>query len=212
MYMDGQRDEKPHALLDVNLPAFWEDNYRAGRTGWDLGGPNPVFRRLAEEKQFSPGKMIVLGAGRGHDARLFASYGFKVTAVDFAPEAVRAMRELQNPRAPITVLQQDIFNLPDSLNGAFDYALEYTCFCAIDPARRAEYADVVTGLLRPGGTYIDLAFPLDVHEGGPPFTVSIPEILRLFGDRGFALLQRGLTPDSVQPRRGREELLVLQKA
>ena len=100
--------------------------------------------------------------------------------------------------------------LPHTLNGAFDYVLEYTCFCAIDPLRRAEYADLVTRLLKPGRTYIDLAFPLDDHMGGPPFAVSVPEIFALFGARGFTLLRRETPADSVPQRRGFEELLIFQ--
>ncbi len=199
-------------MLDVNFPNFWDENYREGRAGWDLGTPTPAFEHLLAEQHLSPGRMIVLGAGRGHDARLFARHGFDVTAVDFAEEAARAMRELYDPRAPIQILQADIFDLPHELDETFDYLLEYTCFCAIDPQRRTEYSDLVARLLKPGGIYLDLAFPLDPHEGGPPFTVSIPEILRLFGERGFYLLQRGLRADSVNPRRGREELLIWQKS
>jgi SAM-dependent methyltransferase len=155
--------------------------------------------------------MIVPGAGRGHDAREFALHGFDVTAVDFAKDAVETMRELNDPRAPVKIFQQDIFDLPNAWDGVFDYFLEYTCFCAIDPYRRAEYAGVVTRLLKPGGIYIDLAFPLDSHAGGPPFAVSVPEILRLFGERGFKLLQSGKPADSVPARRGLEELLIFHK-
>jgi methyl halide transferase len=206
--------------LEVNTPAFWEEVYRGGRAGWDLGGPTPVFQRLAAEAErtgksgdgFAPGRMVVLGAGRGHDAREFARHGFDVTAVDFAADAVRSMREMSDPLAPIKIVQMDMFQLPADWNGTFDYLLEYTCFCAIDPQRRGQYADVVAGLLKPGGLYIDLAYPLDSHAGGPPFAVSVPEIMRLFGERGFSLLQRGRTANSVPARRGREELLIFQKA
>ncbi len=183
-----------------------------GRAGWDLGGPTPVFRRLLDSKRFAPGKLIVLGAGRGHDAREFARRGFEVTAVDFADEPVRAMRELADPRAPITIMQMDIFEMPHTLDGTFDYVLEYTCFCAIAPQRRAEYADLVTRLLKPRGIYIDLVFPLDPHEGGPPFYVSTVEVMNLFQARGFILLERERPTDSVEQRRGREELLIFQKS
>lgn len=198
-------------MLDVNKPDFWEEVYQHGRAGWDLGGPTPVFQHLLAEQEFPPGKMIVLGAGRGHDARFFAHQGFDVVAIDFADEAVEAMRALDDPQVPLKILQQDIFTLPLTLNAMFDYILEYTCFCAIDPSRRAEYADLVTRLIKPRGIYIDLAFPLDTHQGGPPFSVSVPEILRLFSGRGFKLLQRGLRGDSVKQRRGLEELLIWQK-
>ncbi len=196
---------------NVNSPAFWEEVYQGGRAGWDLGGPTPIFRRLLDRGQFAPGKIIVLGAGRGHDAREFARRGFQVTAVDFAADAVRDMRAMADPHAPVEILQADIFDLPRALDGTFDYVLEYTCFCAIDPTRRAEYADLVARLLKPGGIYIALVFPLDDHKGGPPFAISISEILDLFGSRGFNLLERERPKDSVPQRKGIEELLIFQK-
>lgn len=106
-------------------------------------------------------------AGRGHDAREFARHGFQVTAIDFASHAIHEMKRLADPNAPVEILQHDLFSLPHELDNSFDYLLEYTCFCAIDPKRRGEYADLVTRLLRPGGTYIDLAFPPDGRAGGP---------------------------------------------
>lgn len=202
---------EPDRLEDVNSPSFWEDVYQRGEAGWDIGGPTPVFRRLLESKQFAPGTIIVLGAGRGHDAREFARQGFTVTAVDFAAQAARDMRALAEPDAPVEILQADIFDLPPALDGAFDYALEYVCFCAIPPRRRAEYADVVTRLLKPGSVFIVLAFPLEIRDGGPPFAVSSGEFLSLFRARGFTLLHREFPPDSIQPRRRREELLIFQK-
>jgi len=196
--------------LDVNVSAFWEEVYQGGRAGWDLDGPTPIFRRLPASGEFPPGRVIVLGAGRGHDAREFARHGFAVTAVDFAADAVRDMRALADPRAPIEILQADIFTLPHTLDGTFDYVLEYTCFCAVDPPRRAEYADLVARLLKPRGTYIDLVFPLSDYVGGPPFAVSLSEIFALFGARGFALLRRETPTDSVPQRRGLEQLLIFQ--
>ena len=197
--------------MDVNSPDKWDANYEQGTAGWDLGGPTPVFQHLLQKRQLIPGLMIVLGAGRGHDAREFARHGFQVTAVDFSSQAVREMHRLASPDAPVEILQHDIFTLPAALNHSFDYVLEYTCFCAIDPNRRAEYADLVTRLLKPGGMYIDLAFPLDGREGGPPVAVSAEEILDLFQARGFKLLSREKPADSISPRRHAEELFLFQK-
>jgi SAM-dependent methyltransferase len=197
--------------MDVNSPDKWDANYEQGTDGWDLGRPTPVFQRLLQSGRLRPGRMIVLGAGRGYDAREFARRGFQVTAVDFSSEAVREMQRLASPEAPVEILQHDIFTLPDALNHSFDYVLEYTCFCAIDPGRRAEYADLVNRLLKPGGMYIDLAFPLDGRKGGPPFAVSAAEVLDLFRGRGFQLLSREKPVDSISARRNAEELLLFQK-
>lgn len=196
---------------DINSAQKWDANYESKTDGWDLGGPAPVFKRLASSRQLLPGRMIVPGAGRGHDAREFARHGFAVTAVDFAPRAVREMHRLHDPAAPVEILGYDLFTLPPALNNLFDYVLEYTCFCAIDPKRRAEYADLVTRLLKPNGLYIDLAFPLDGRRGGPPFAVTESEIMELFQKRGFKLIAREKPADSVRPRRHAEELFIFQK-
>src|SRR5690349_5171266 len=183
--------------LDVNSPRKWDENYEQGTSGWDLGRPTPVFQRLLSSRELLPGRMIVLGAGRGHDAREFARHSFQVTAVDFSSQAVSEMHRLATAEAPVEILQHDIFTLPETLHHSFDYILEYTCFCAIDPKRRAEYADVVARLLKPDGIYIDLAFPLDGRKGGPPFAVSASEILELLQARGFTLIARGNPADSI---------------
>jgi SAM-dependent methyltransferase len=200
------------AIHDVNQPEFWEEIYQGGRAGWDLGGPTPALRRLLESGELTPGRLIVLGAGRGHDARAFARQGFTVTAVDFADDAVAGMRRLADPAAPVDIRQADIFTLPAELNHQFETILEYTCFCAINPARRHEYADLVARLIAPGGTYVALLFPLDQHRGGPPFAVAAHEVLSLFTARGFVLARRETPPDSVPQRQGLEELLIFRQA
>jgi len=206
--------------MNVNSPRKWDENYEQRTDGWDLGRPTPVFKRLISSRQLVPGRMIVLGAGRGYDAREFARHSFQVTAVDFSSQAVSEMHRLATAEAPVEILQHDIFTLPDTLNHSFDYALEYTCFprhlrpgqvCAIDPKRRAEYADLVARLLKPNGMYIDLAFPLDQRKGGPPFAVSALEVLDLFRARGFKLISREKPTDSISARRHAEELFLFQK-
>ncbi len=198
--------------LDVNSPQKWEADYLGKTDGWDLAGPTPVLKRLATSGRFPPGKMLVPCAGRGHDAREFARNGFRVTAVDFSAYAAGEMKRLADPQAPVEVLQQDMFQLPHELDGSFDYVLQYTCFCAIDPNRRTDYADLIARLLKPGGVYIDLAFPLDGRAGGPPFAVTEAEIVRLFEGRGFKLVSSEKLEDSISPRRAAEELLVFRKA
>jgi SAM-dependent methyltransferase len=197
--------------MDVNSPHKWDENYEQGTAGWDLGRPTPVFKRILSSRQLVPGRMIVLGAGRGYDAREFARHGFQVTAVDFSAQAVSEMHRLAEMDAPVEIVQHDIFTLPDTLHHSFDYVLEYTCFCAIDPKRRPEYADLVARLLKPNGIYVDLAFPLDGRKGGPPFAVSASEILDLFQARGFKLISREKTADSISARRHAEELFLFQK-
>jgi len=197
--------------MNVNSSQKWDAAYQNGTDFWDLGMPHPTLKRLAASGQFKPGRMLVLGAGRGYDAREFARNGFQVTALDFSQTAVGEMQRLAEPDAPLEVIRHDMFNLPDEMSGAFDYTLEYVTFCAIQPSRRAEFVDMVTRVLKPGGLYISLAFPLREFVGGPPFSVSTGQLLELFEARGFELLRREWPEDSIKPRRGFEELLIFRK-
>jgi len=198
-------------MANVNHAGNWDFYYESNQDNWDLGGATPVFKRLASSARFTPGRMLVLGAGRGYDAREFSRHGFQVTAVDFASKAVDEMKRLAEPDAPVDILQQDIFTFPNEYDETFDYILEYICFCAIDPNRRNEYADVVKRLLKPNGLFIDLAYPMDKRPGGPPFGFSAEELLGLFDERGFKLLSREKPVDSIKPRRHAEELFIFQK-
>lgn len=198
--------------LDANSSAFWDRLYRSDKFHWDLGEPTPVFARLAEGGRLRAGRMLVLGAGHGHDARLFSGHGFRVTAVDFSDEAVAAMQRLANPSSPVKIVQADFFALPATWRARFDYVLDYTSFCAVLPSRRDEYADLVSRMLKPGGRLIMLAFPIGNRPGGPPYVVQPEAIIALYAARGFTLQHREMPKDSAAGRQGHEELLILKKA
>ena len=198
-------------MNDVNHPDFWQSAYENGTPRWDLGGPTPVFSRLAKSKAYPSDTLMVLGAGRGHDARMFAQHGFMVTAVDFANAPIKVMHELDDPNNPVEIVQSDFFALGEQFNGRFQYVLDYTSFCAIQPKRRPEYADLVYRLLKPNGLFITLAFPIGKRPGGPPFVVQPDGVILLFEGRNFTLLHREMPADSVPSRKGIEELLILKK-
>lgn len=200
------------STVDENSADFWDRLYRSDQFHWDLAGPTPVFQRLAESGQLAAGRMLVLGAGHGHDARLFAGHGFQVTAVDFSAEATTAMQQLADPGSPVEIVQADFFSLPAAWNGQFDYVLDYTSFCAVLPRRRPEYADLVARLLKRGGRYVILAFPIGTRSGGPPYVVQPEAIISLYVERGFTLQHRDTPVDSAAGRQGHEELLVLAKS
>lgn len=160
---------------------FWEARYQSDTARWDLGQPAPPFvSLLASPAAPPPGRMIVLGMGRGHDALLFAQHGFEVTGVDFAPSAIAAAQASATARGlSLTTLQQDIFDLGEPLAGQFDYVLEHTCFCAIALEQRPAYVRLVHQLLKPTGELIAL-FWAHSMPGGPPFGTTPEEIRSLF--------------------------------
>ena len=195
----------------VNTAEFWEACYESEMDGWDIGGPTPVFERLATK--IPKGRICVIGCGRGYDAVTFAKAGFEVTAIDFAKTAVLASREnARKEEVEMTVLREDFFDLPDELHDQFDYVLEYTCFCAISPERRFEYDRVIWQLLKPEGKLLGLFFPLDknVDEGGPPWGVNISELHALFGLH-WNLESEEMPKESIEPRANREIMMIWKK-
>ncbi|HSM82316.1 MAG TPA: methyltransferase domain-containing protein [Nodosilinea sp.] len=192
-------------------PAAWEQRYQTGTTRWDLGQPAPALQALLESATAPPaGSAIVLGAGRGHDALHFARQGFAVTAVDFAPSAIQALaQQAQAENLTIQLLERDIFALVPEFAGQFNYVIEHTCFCAIDPALRPAYAQLVADLLKPQGELLAVFF---THQrpGGPPFGTTPAEVRQLF-EPHFELLTLEPVANSIPSRRGEEHWGRLRK-
>ncbi len=160
-----------------------------------------------------PGIVCIVGCGRGYDAVMFAQKGFDVTAVDFAPSAIAAVQELANEAdIPVNTVEVDIFSLKTVYANSFDYIIEQTCFCAINPKRRQEYESLIQKLLKPGGKLIGLWFPLDkiLAEGGPPWGTTIKEVKSLFKN-GWKVEREEFSDLSIEPRKGREKLIIFQK-
>ncbi len=202
----------PDEKTNINSPEFWETCYTSDQARWDLGSPSPVFVELLEKNILDgPGKIAILGSGKGHDAILFAKNGYLVTAIDFAPSAISATRKLAHKnKLSIQTLEADIFNLPGKLLNKFDYLLEYITYCAIDPSRRKEYIDNIHRLLKPSGILIGLFFPIDSREGGPPFAVD-PEEIKSNLRNNFTLIHYEIPKSSVKPRLGKEILMLWKK-
>jgi methyl halide transferase len=193
------------------LPETWEQRYQAGSDRWDLGCPAPPLINLLSSPQAPPtGRMAVLGCGSGQDAMLFSSQGFEVVGFDFAPTAIsRASATAQARGLSAQFYQRNIFELEAPFQGSFDYVLEHTCFCAIDPSWRSRYVQVVKALLRPGGQLIAL-FYTSPSTGGPPFGTKPQAILDYF-EPHFERRVFQPAPDSIARHQGKEHLAIFQR-
>ena len=194
-----------------NLTAqAWEDRYQSSGDRWNLGFPAPPFvSLLASNNAPQPGKLAVIGCGKGHDAFFFAESGFEVVGFDFAPSAIAEAAATAKAREiPALFLQRDIFTLDKEFASSFDYVLEHTCFCAIDPSLRSQYVEVVKSLLRPGGKLIALFYTHN-RPDGPPFGIKPQEVLDYFAaDFETILFQKA--KDSIERRQGNEHLAIFQ--
>jgi len=172
---------------------WWDQRYREGSDGWELGAPAPPLLQLLQEHPQAPqppGRVVVPGCGRGHEAALLAALGFAVVGVDFSAEAVREARRLHGERpGQLSWLQADVLDGealasaglgPDSCDGV----LEHTCYCAIDPGLRAVYRQSMATLLRPKGWLLGL-FWCHGRPGGPPYGSDAVLLVQDFQAAGF---------------------------
>ena len=194
-----------------NHPQFWEDIYLEDDAGWDLGESTPVFDKISDALPL--GKICIIGCGRGYDAVMFAQKGFEVTAIDFAPSAISTLQSLASGAGVmINIVETDIFLLTSQFSCEFDYVIEQTCFCAINPSRREEYEQLVKTIIKPNGKLIGLWFPLDkpMDDGGPPWGTTISEVKSIFYD-GWKIEKEEFPELSISPRKNREKLIIFKR-
>ena len=187
---------------------FWNDRYASGVTPWDLGDVSAAARVLVEKHFPRQGRVLVPGCGRGYEVVYLEKLGYRVTAVDFAGEAVRFLGELaRQSQVQPEILQQDLFLLPTLYNSAFDVLLEQTCFCAIDPSLRNDYEQLAYRVLRPGGRLLGVFMEVDEPREGPPYSTPPDLVKAQFPVSRWRLDQTEVLPKN--PKRPGPEFLAV---
>ncbi len=194
----------------------WNERYLEGHFPWDLGGAAPSLVHLAEAGELpfpEGGRVLVPGCGRGHDVLFLASLGYEAIGLDLAPKALEFGRsEAKNRGLPqARFVEGDFFDPPEELLGSCDGLYELTCFCAIEPGERDRFAQSSARVLKEGGLLLSLLFPIEEREGGPPYAVEVPDLVRRHEAQGFSLL-RDWEPEGAHPARaGRLRWVLLRR-
>jgi SAM-dependent methyltransferase len=153
----------------------WAARYRQGTTPWDLGVAHPeLVARLASGALGPPGRVLVPGCGRGHDALALAAAGWEVTAVD-------VVEDLRPMLAGALEERGGRFVLGDALDPAvagaapFDLLFDHTFFCALPPEQRPAFGVLASATVAAGGLLVSLVFPVDrpADLGGPPWCMTV---------------------------------------
>lgn len=155
-------------------PQSWNARYAERTDRWTLEGAPPVLEQVIESYR-ERRRVLVPGAGHGHDAFAWARAGHEVIALDFAPLAVASMQQrMRESGVSFEALEADVTAPPAPLRGRVDLVWEQTCLCALQPEDRRPYLEAMATLLRPGGAMVALLWHHG-EDGGPPF--DMPPVL-----------------------------------
>ena len=194
----------------------WNQRYQSGDTPWEKGRPAPPLLDLLRNKDASiwgDGPILVPGSGTGHDVRALAAEGLNPLGLDLAPLALEQAQT--HPKAG-----SETHELGDFLDSAwrkgrsFSAIWEHTCYCAIDPSRRPDYAQACAGLIQPGGHLIGVFFltpnPPGEEDEGPPFNTSIAELDERFAP-WFVRTDSWIPTKSYPGREGKEWVAIYRR-
>jgi cyclopropane fatty-acyl-phospholipid synthase-like methyltransferase len=129
----------------------WDGAYAASAPPpWDIGRPQPVFIRLADQGLLG-GRVLDSGCGTGEQALLAAARGAEVTGVDVSGLAIGRARQKASERGvPARFEVGDVLRLAD-LGLTFDTIIDSGVFHVFGDEDRARYVASLTSVLRPGG-------------------------------------------------------------
>ncbi len=196
--------------LAAGRPTGWfEPVYAAGfgrreAVPWAGDGPHPFVVDWLEDPVATPpgGRAVVVGCGLGDDAAELARRGWRVTAFDIAPSAVRWARR-RHRRVDVDWRQQDLLDLPDWWGGAFDLVVEVHTVTSLPGVVRDGAMDAVGRLVAEGGVAVVvtlLATGAQHAQGwvGPPWAQA-PSELATYRASGLVRLTLEHPPAGAEP-------------
>lgn len=186
---------------------FWNQRWENKETGWDIGYASPAIVDYFENIEDKNSSILIPGCGNAYEAESLLKLGFKnISILDISDIAVRNLKEKYKNNDEIEVICDDFFNH----QATYDFIVEQTFFCALNPSLRAEYVKKTHELLKPSGKLVGLLFNRNFEKAGPPFGGNQAEYEVLFQEY-FELIQMDETTKSIPPRQGNEIFIELQR-
>jgi len=198
--------------LDGSTPkelgqSFWNDQYIANTTGWDLGQVSPPLKAYIDQLTNKDIKILIPGCGNSYEAEYLLKMGFtNVSLIDIAPDLVERLKAKFKSEPHIKIILGDFF----SQEGEYDLILEQTFFCALDPGLRKSYVEQMKNLLKIGGKLAGVLFVKEFEQAGPPFGGSKEEYELLF-ENDFDLQVFESCYNSFGKRAGTEMFIIVIK-
>jgi SAM-dependent methyltransferase len=146
------------------------------------------------------GSVLIPGCGLAYEVRAFDEAGWKVTAIDFSPVAVKRARSQLGALAD-RVVEGDFFQ-HDFGSQRFDLIYERTFLCALHPDLWPDYVRRMTQLLQPNGKLAGIFLYGAIGEP-PPYPLSPAKANELLG-KNFTLINTLPVIDSLPLFAGNE--------
>lgn len=192
--------EKP---LDQN---YWNSQYQAHTTGWDLGQVSPPLKAYIDKIQNKDIAILIPGCGNAYEAEYLLEQGFtNITLIDIAPKLVENLTNKYVHNKNIRVILGDFF----AHQGVYDLIVEQTFFCALPPLMRQKYVWKMHQLLATSGKLAGLLFNRD-FEVSPPFGGNQLEY-EMFFKEAFVFKKWAVATNSIEKREGTELAFEFQK-
>lgn len=190
--------------MDFLSSEYWESRYKEQQTGWDIGKPSTPLADFIDRIPNKNASILIPGCGNSYEAEYLVEQGFThVTVIDIAPSPVERLQQKIGDKAK--VLLQDFFEH----KGQYDYILEQTFFCALDPSLRPAYVIKMKKLLAEQGKLAGVLFNRQ-FETNPPFGGSKKEYEELFA-RELKIIKMEDCYNSILPRAGTELFFIATK-
>jgi SAM-dependent methyltransferase len=165
---------------------YFRQAYRTGQHGWEVERPSPyAVRFLKRLKRLVPGgRLLDVGCGEGRHAIAAAKLGFKVTAIDYEPLALKRARLFSRGRhaTGIKYRKASVFRLPFPAS-CFDIVLDYGCLHHQKKSDWPAYRVGILRVLKPNGFYVLSVFAPDFflfHGSRRPWHIAEGAYRRYF--------------------------------
>lgn len=185
--------------MKINLDAeYWNAKYIENTHRWDIGYPSPAITNYFDKIEDKDVRILIPGCGNAYEGEYLINQGFNnVTLLDVAGETKKRFLE----RVP----NFNNFHIGEFFDytGEFDFIIEQTFFCALNPNLRENYVAKMKSLLHKEGKLVGLLFNDTLFTEHPPFGGYKDDYMKLFSPH-FSSISMELTNESIKERLGRE--------